>query len=61
MSDIPASIQNITPECRRNRGDIGALEEAIYRLEKAYLSYVGAPDNSKVTWRISLVSVEPSA
>lgn len=58
MSEVPASIQNITPTCRSNRGDMGAIEEALTRIERAYLSCVGAPANAKVTWRISLIRVE---
>ena len=47
--DIPASIQNITPQCRENRGDGGALEEAMRRIEQAYWNYVGEPDNARIT------------
>jgi hypothetical protein len=61
MTEIPASVQNITPECRANRGDAGAIQEALSRIERAYLSYVGSEDNANVTWRISLVRVEVSA
>lgn len=58
MSEIAASVQNITPTCRANRGDMGAIEEALTRIERAYLSYVGAADNAKVTWRIALTRIE---
>jgi hypothetical protein len=60
VTDIPASIQNITPQCRANRGDKGALMEALARIGYAYDNFVGVPDNAKVTWRISLVRVEDS-
>lgn len=58
MSEIPTSVQNITPTCRENRTPLGALEEAISRIRQAYISYHDAPDNANVTWRLSLVRVE---
>jgi hypothetical protein len=58
VNEIPASVQNITPECRRNRTSIGALEEAISRIRSAYIAYHDSPGNEKVTWRLSLVRVE---
>lgn len=58
MSEIPASIQNITPTCRANRGAMGALQEAWRRIEAAYANYVSVADNELVTWRISLIRVE---
>jgi hypothetical protein len=58
MSEIPASVQNITPECRFNRGAFGALTEAWQRIEAAYADYVDVPDNEYVTWRLSLIRVE---
>ena len=56
--EIPASIQNITPECRRNRTSLGALEEALARIRSSYAHYHGAPENADVTWRVSLIRVE---
>lgn len=61
MSDIPTSVQNITPECRFNRTSLGALEEAISRIRQAYVAYHDSPANKDVTWRISLVRVEPDS
>lgn len=58
MSEIPASVQNITPECRANRTNIGALSEALARIQQAYAHYVDAQGNENVTWRVSLVRVE---
>jgi hypothetical protein len=58
MSEIAASIQNITPECRLNRGTMVALREAWQRIEASYADYVDVPDNEQVTWRISLVRVD---
>lgn len=58
MSEIPASVQNITPTCRSNRTSLGALDEALNRIRLAYEAYHNAPDNADVTWRISLVRVE---
>jgi hypothetical protein len=58
MTEIATSIQNITPECRRNRTSRGALEEAMHRIQKAYLAYCDDPANKGVTWRLSLVRVE---
>ena len=58
MSEIPTSVQNITPTCRANRTSFGALEEALSRIRQAYIAYHDAPDNANVTWRISLVRVE---
>jgi len=57
-SEIPASVQNITPQCRANRTPLGALEEALGRIRQAYAAYHDAPDNAEVTWRVSLVRVE---
>jgi hypothetical protein len=58
MSEIPTSVQNITPECRAGRGSLNALDEAINRIRRAYDAYHAVPDNAKVTWRLSLVRVE---
>jgi len=58
MTDIPVSIQFITPLCRANRSALGALEEAISRVRNAYVAYHDLPDNADVTWRISLVRVD---
>jgi hypothetical protein len=58
VSEIPANIQNITPTCRTNRGEFGALDEALRRIRAAYGDCVHAPDNQNVTWRVSLVRVE---
>lgn len=57
-SEIPTSVQNITPECRHNRTSLGALREALDRIQRAYFAYHDKPDNADVTWRISLVRVE---
>ena len=59
VMDIPCSVQNITPECRDNRTSFGAFEEAVSRIRQAYVTYHDAPDNANVTWRLSLVRVEP--
>jgi hypothetical protein len=61
MSEIAASVQKITPECRRNRTSFGALEEAISRVRQAYVAYHDAPGNEQVTWRLSLVRVDEDA
>jgi hypothetical protein len=58
MSEIPASIQNITPTCRANRGSMVALQVALQRITETYWKYAGVPENENVTWRISLVRVE---
>lgn len=58
MTEIPASIQNITPTCRENRTPFAALEEAFGRIRRTYLAYCDVPDNANVTWRISLIRVD---
>jgi hypothetical protein len=57
-TEIAASIQNVTPQCRANRTSFGAFEEAISRIRQAYVAYHDAQANEDVTWRISLVRVE---
>lgn len=61
MSDkLPVSRQFITPTCRANRGNDGAIDEALRRVRDAYLNHVGVPSNEDVEWHITLYRVEAS-
>ena len=50
----------ITPTCRKNRGDIGAFDEAVRRIEDAYKQYVSMPGNVDAEWHIVLLRCAPS-
>lgn len=58
---LVVSKQIITPTCRENRTNLGAIGEATSRLVKAYTDYVNAPQNENVEWHLTLERVESAA
>jgi len=49
----------VTPECRFNRTVVGALEEALERLECEYLICTRLPDNKGATYHFVLTIERP--
>jgi hypothetical protein len=45
----------VTPTCRANRTDNGALVEAMARIGNAYSAFVAAPGNVGVSWHFKLI------
>lgn len=45
----------ITPICRQNKGNIGAFNEAINDITKAYEKYSLTPENKDIKWHIVLI------
>lgn len=56
---VVASHAIITPTCRSNRGNDGAMTEALTRVTKAYKQYVMSDNNSNVEWHVKLLRVQP--
>jgi hypothetical protein len=58
---VKAAHQIITPECRANKTDVGALEEALENVGETYRKYVGSSGRG-TKWHVILVrddSLEP--
>lgn len=44
----------VTPECRKNRTPLGALAEAIARLQAEYVACLENPQNAEVSYHFVL-------
>jgi hypothetical protein len=60
LPGLKSGHQMITPECRLNRGTLGAFREAADRLLSTYSGYVDALANAGVTWHLVLVRHDPA-
>lgn len=58
MIYLIASAQYITPECRENRGDEGAVDEALRRIRETYMECAPEPGNIDAHWHVILYRAE---
>lgn len=56
---LKASHQIITPVCRENRSMVGAFDEAVERVRRAYENYAASPGSEGTNWHLVLVREDP--
>ncbi|MDP2621460.1 MAG: hypothetical protein Q8P46_15035 [Hyphomicrobiales bacterium] len=56
---LKVAHQIITPTCRVNRSNAGAIDEAVDRVAATYRRYAGDPNNAGVNWHLVLTRDAP--